>query len=277
MVFILVMSLTQGEIDDMARKADRFDEYVSMADEAESEAEGLLDRLAASYIAASRLGMDLASAVPVVELGGEMSATVYGVLRTAPVVTTYNRKSGKEGKMMKFVMGDATGDIDVVVWDEKMVDELAAVDIDIGTRIKVANGRTKENRYGRQITPGKWGTVIVEPGDFREMEAKPRKKRITPLSDISVGGTYSVKGEVMTVFELRQFQRRSGSSGWVLNVIISDDTGSMKVVLWDEMARKYAHLDRGHVAEFSDMSARQNRDIVELHSTYRTKVEMEMN
>lgn len=276
MAFISVMSFTQSEVDELAKRTERYEEYERISAEVENDSDGLLDHLAASYVAADSMGIDLTSPVPVKDLRHDMSATVFGFVASEPTIKEYRRKSGGPGRMMRFALRDGTGEIDVVIWDEKTVDELTAADIVEGTRIKMANGKVRENQYGRQISPGRWGAVVLEPDDYREMaDTEERQKKIQPISDISVGGTYSVKGEIMVVFELREFRRRSGSAGHVLNVIISDPGSSVKIVLWDGLAVSNQYLERGQFAVFRDMNARQNGDVIELHSSYRSSVEIE--
>ncbi len=269
------MPFTQEEIDALAAKGGLFESYVEKTESVLADSGDLFDRLAASYIAASHLGIDLASSIPIKDLTDGLSATIYGLVISELEVNNYRRKTGKEGKMLSFTIGDATGRIKVVIWDEKCIDTLLEKKIETGSKIKIANGMVKENNYGRQISPGKWGAVVLDPEDFSEFEAPPEKKKnITPIEDIQVGGTYSVKGEIATVFDLRDFTRRSGSTGHVLNVILMDTTSSMKIVLWDVLAVKHSGLTQGRSIIFHELTARQNRDIVELHSTYRTSIEL---
>lgn len=269
------MPFTQEEIDALASKGGLFDNYVEKTESVMAGSGGLFDRLAASYIAASQVGIDLASSVPIKDLMDGISATVYGLVVSEVEVNSYRRKTGKEGKMLTFTIGDATGQIKVVIWDEKCIDMLLEMDIGKDSKIKIANGIAKENNYGRQISPGRWGSVVYNPEDFPDLEAGTEKReKITPIEDIQIGGNYSVTGEIATVFDLRDFTRRSGSMGHVLNVILMDTTSSVKVVLWDELAVKYSNISQGQSVIFHDLSARQNRDIVELHSTYRSSIDL---
>ena len=269
------MPFTQEEIDALASKGDMFESYTRKTESVIAGSGNLFDRLAASYIAASQLGIDLASLVPIKDLRDGLSATVYGIVMSEVEVNSYRRKTGKEGKMLTFTIGDATGEIKVVIWDEKSIDKLMEMGISKYSKIKIANGLVKENNYGRQISPGRWGSVVYNPVDFSNMEVLTEKsEKITPIEDIQVGGTYSVSGEIATVFDLREFPRKSGSTGYVLNVIVMDATSSMKIVLWDELAIKNSRLKQGQSIIFHDISARQNRDIVELHSTYRSSIDL---
>ena len=269
------MAFTQEEIEALAEKSGLRDRYIANVDSLLESTNGLFDRLAASYVAASQIGIDLVSSQVISNLNGGMSATVYGVVFSELEINTYTRKTGKEGKMLKFVLADSTGRINVVIWDERVIDEIQERGIRKDSKIKIANGMVKENAYGRQISPGKWGAIILEPEDFPALEVKQeRTDKVIPIEDIIIGGSFSVRGRVITVFDLRDFTRRTGSTGHVLNLIIEDETTSIKVVLWDDLAKEHCRLEEGESAMFNNFTARQNRDIVELHSTYRSTIEV---
>lgn len=269
------MAFTQEEINALAEKSGLYDRYIENVDSLITSSNGLFDRLAASYIAASQIDIDLVSSVAISNLNDGMSATVYGIVYSDIEINTYTRKSGKEGKMLNLILNDSTGRISVVIWDEKIITSLMEGGVQKGTKIKIANGIVKENAYGRQISPGKWGAVIPEPDDFPTLEIKPDKtERITPIEDITIGSSFNIRGKVITVFELRDFTRRSGSTGHVLNFIIEDETTSIKIVLWDALAKEYYRLGEGERITLYNFTARQNRDIIELHSTYRSTIEV---
>jgi len=270
------MTFSQEEIDSLASKTELFERYVEITESTMKKGNGLFDKLAASYIAASKIGVDLVSSFSIKDLSDGMSATVYGIIISELETTSYTRRSGKEGKMMKFNMRDASGSIQVVIWDEKIMEQLLENNVRIDSRIKIANGKVKDGRFGKQISPGKWGAVIPEPEEFPDMTLEDIDEEvITPLEAVEAGGIYRVEGEIITAFDLREFKRRTtGTTGYVLNLIIMDKTSSMKMVLWDELAVKYSGLKQGENVLFEEFSARQNRDIIELHSTYRSSIKM---
>ena len=179
-------SFTQQEIDALAEKSGLRESYIANIDSLMGHSNGLFDRLAASYVAASQIGIDLVSSQVISNLNGGMSATVYGVVFSELEINTYTRKTGKEGKMLTFVLADSTGRINVVIWDEKIIDELQERGIRKDSKIKIANGIVKENAYGRQISPGKWGAIILEPEDFPALEVKQeRTDKVIPIEDIT--------------------------------------------------------------------------------------------
>jgi replication factor A1 len=65
----------------------------------------------------------------------------------------------------------------------------------------------------------------------------PKPQEFIKINDITLEKrNVSFTGKVMDVYEMREFSRDDGSSGRVANIIVSDDTGSIRVVLWDELA-----------------------------------------
>jgi len=60
------------------------------------------------------------------------------------------------------------------------------------------------------------------------------KQTISNLADIESGLECTVFGKVTTVGELRNFTRKNGSPGTVVNLEITDDTGSCRLVLWNK-------------------------------------------
>jgi len=83
-----------------------------------------------------------------------------------------------------------------------------------------------------------------------------------------VEGLRSVEtvGRVARTYELREFTRKDGKQGKVLAIQIIDDTGSIRVVFWDDMADKYSKLNEGDIILIKNGIAKKNRNgNVELH------------
>jgi replication factor A1 len=78
----------------------------------------------------------------------------------------------------------------------------------------------------------------------------------TPVSDIVPDENYSVKGRVSGIGEIREFNRKDGSIGLVSNIYISDDTGRIRVTLWDEMAEMAENVDIDTEMEIIDAHAK---------------------
>jgi len=47
-------------------------------------------------------------------------------------------------------------------------------------------------------------------------------------------GNVSLAGRVISISEIREFSRSDGSMGRVVNMTLADETGSVRLALWDE-------------------------------------------
>jgi replication factor A1 len=60
--------------------------------------------------------------------------------------------------------------------------------------------------------------------------------KIAEINEEKRSGRISFIARVKNIFEGREFNREDGSIGRVVNIIVQDETGSIKVALWDEYA-----------------------------------------
>jgi hypothetical protein len=71
-------------------------------------------------------------------------------------------------------------------------------------------------------------------------------------------------GKVQRIFEIRQFDtgQRKGS---VANIIIADETGTCRIVLWNDKTSLVAQLKENDIVRIKNAYARDNQGRVELH------------
>ena len=156
------------------------------------------------------------------------------VLRIFPS-KSFKRTDGKEDKMCSMIIGDETGNIRVVVWGRN-VNLIESGEIVEGDILKIRGGYTKENINGEpEIHINNRTRIIVNPADIdKEKFPTPleNKKKIEELEDGMVN--VDVVCRVVRIYELREFEREDGSKGKVLNLLVADETGKARVVLWNE-------------------------------------------
>ncbi len=270
------MSYSEEEISAMVEKKGLMDRFQEERARILKNSSGLFNEIAISYIAASSLGIDLAGSSAIGNLKNGTRVTVFGLVVSKVQIQTYIRKNGKEGTKMNFYLDDHTGKTDVIIWDEKTIESVSSLGLKKGYKLKLINVSVKIDRYGKQVVPDKWSAVMLDPEDFPSiLGAGESSKNISPITDIDPGGIYNIRGEIIARFDVRSFKRKSGGSGQVLNLIIMDDSSSVKVVLWDDAAMAASGLSEGEWCRFYDLSARKNRDIIELHSSYISRIEPE--
>ena len=62
-----------------------------------------------------------------------------------------------------------------------------------------------------------------------------RNKHITSkIADMIPDSSYTVVGKITNIYDSKTFKRKNGTSGKVINLDISDDTGTCRLVLWNE-------------------------------------------
>jgi len=59
------------------------------------------------------------------------------------------------------------------------------------------------------------------------------KQSITKIFDLAPDGDYTVVGRVLNISDLKTFKRKNGTLGKVINLEITDDTGTCLLVLWN--------------------------------------------
>jgi len=56
----------------------------------------------------------------------------------------------------------------------------------------------------------------------------------TPLASLEDNAEVSVRGTIIEVGPVREFEKRDGSRGRVVNATLEDSTGTCRVTLWDD-------------------------------------------
>jgi replication factor A1 len=70
------------------------------------------------------------------------------------------------------------------------------------------------------------------------------------ISGLSADSTlFSFFGKVISVAPPREFIRKDGEKGWVAHLILADETGQVRAVLWDEKAAAVSEIEEGEVLE----------------------------
>jgi len=94
------------------------------------------------------------------------------------------------------------------------------------------------------------GVSILIP-DKRELKVKDL---VNGMSNISI------KGRVIQVSDIREFDRKDGNKGRVCNLIITDGTGEVRVPLWDKQVNMLdeGKLHEGDVIQIKNAFARDN-------------------
>ena len=82
----------------------------------------------------------------------------------------------------------------------------------------------------------------------------------------------SILGRVQQIFSPKTFQRQDGSTGSVGSFQVADETGSMRVVCWNDQTKLLDTLTLGQVVRVNGGAVRENKGFVETHLNEQSKV-----
>ncbi len=159
---------------------------------------------------------------------------------------TFERTDGTTGKVASIMISDETGEARVSIWDDK-TDIVQKVKP--GDAVKLESAYVKEGwRSKPEIHIGWRGRVIINPND-PEVENLPKfERRLLKVEEVETDmPILDIAARVHQKFEPNEFTRDNGTNGRVMNVIIADETGTIRVSFWDDAVDTAQNLKEGDI------------------------------
>lgn len=232
-----------------------------------NELSGLVSEEGAAHIIANELGIELikqGEKLKVKEIYSGMRdvSTVVKVVRKFE--TKEFQKDDRVGKVCSLIVGDETGTIRLVLWNEQV--DLAN-QLDNDTIVLVKNAYARDNNGSNEIHLGNKGELIISPKGESITEVRSnsnfQRRKIIELNDNLEN--VEIMGTIVQVFDPRFFytcprcrskvtETESGHScsehgqiapevGYVLNLVLDDGTGTIRTVFWKNQINHL--LDKG--------------------------------
>lgn len=220
--------------------------------EEKGKAAGLLTDEAAAHLVASSLGMDGAGEKIEAKLKiGALTSGLNDVSLTGRVLNiyaprTFQRADGRQGKVLRMLIGDATGMVAVVFWDDK-ADHIVASKVTKGKIIRVLHGYSRE-RQGTgeiEVNVGNRGSVYMEPLDVVDSEFPQMDSFFKTPGQVSATGAVNVEGVIMGRSQPTTFARKDGTEGKVSRLTLEEGGRQITVVLWDDKVEEVGKLGDG--------------------------------
>jgi hypothetical protein len=198
-----------------------------------------------------------------------------GVSTVGKVIRKYDvrefQKGESTGKVCSLLLGDETGIIRLVFWNEQ-VEQLSVVkENDI---IKVVNAYARENRNDRELHLGQKGEIEVNPEGFAVGEVRQTseftRKSITSLQ--AGESNVEVLGTVVQVFDPRFWStcpecnkkvlpegdsfscathgKVEPGTSYVMNAVVDDGTSTIRTVFWKNQTNSLVGKD--DLSEFKE-------------------------
>ncbi|MFQ6075301.1 MAG: hypothetical protein ACE5Z5_04080 [Candidatus Bathyarchaeia archaeon] len=193
---------------------------------------------------------------------GDRNVNLMGVVARVSPISTFRRPDGRPGKVMRVRLVDETGRIGAVFWNER-VDEVEGVKR--GDFLRTMGARAKKGlRGGVELHVERRSQVKIlteRPPDVRLPPAKLSKiGEIGPeMADIDV------IARVIHVGPVREFERPRGGVGRVADLTLRDETGFVRLALWDEHAEVASRASPNDIVLVEGAYAREGLRGVDLN------------
>jgi ssDNA-binding replication factor A large subunit len=149
--------------------------------------------------------------------------------------STFKRQDLSSGKVMRFILADETGEIPVVVWNEK-VNEVEKV-LKKGVKLQVINAKVKKpinKDLEVHVDSGTYVEVLTPMGEFLK------------IADLKEGLNHvNVEGEIAAKPMLRKVKTSKGEIVKLAVFELKDETGRIWVSVWRKHADIASNLKLG--------------------------------
>jgi len=220
---------------------------------------GLCDEHTAALLVAHDLGIEGVSAIKIKEITLDKKNVQFVAKVTgASDVRTFNRNDGTGGRVCNLTVADETGEITLVLWDE-LADAVMTGNIKDGDVLKIS-GYVKEGQQGMEVSVGRYGG-IMPANDVRIAVRDP----MIPIKDVRMGmGNVCVRALILSKQEPRSFNRKDGSKGSVQGIMIGDESGKIRLTVWDSKLKDAEALNPGDSIEVLHAYTRESMGGVEI-------------
>jgi len=185
-------------------------------------------------------------------------------VRSIGDLRTFERDDG-EGTVLNVEAADETGTVRLAFWDEQ-AEAIDQGELEAGDVLRV-KGRPKDGYNGLEVSVDE-----AEPDDEVEIDAAVEADGT--IESLSLGQSdVALRGLVLGTDSVRTFDRDDGSEGRVANLTLGDETGRIRVTLWDDQAGRAEEIDPGTAVEIVDGYVREREGDLELHVGDRGGVE----
>jgi len=257
-----------GEIEDIYEDLDTeevsLEEFREAVEAKVEQMGGLADEETAAMLIAHDLTEGEVETIADIEPGMEEVKFVGKVVSIGDVRTFEREGEDEDGMVLNVEVADETGRVRVALWDEQAAG--ADETLERGQVLRIG-GRPKEGYNGLEVSASR-----VEPDDSVDIDVSLDGS--ATADSLSMGQSdVNLRGLVLDTDEVRTFSRDDGTEGRVSNLTLGDETGRIRVTLWDEQADRAEELEPGTSVEVVDGYVRERDGSLELHVGDRGAVE----
>ena len=218
---------------------------------------GLADEETAAMLIAHELNEGEVDTVADIEPGMEEVKFLAKVVSIGELRTFERDGEDEDGRVVNVEAADETGTVRLAFWDQQ-AEAVTDGMLEAGQVLRIA-GRPKDGYNGLEVSVDK-----AEPDEDAEIDVQLGEG--STVDALTMGQSdVNVTGLVLETESIRTFDRDDGSEGKVANFLLGDETGTVRVTMWDDRADRTAELEPGTAVEIVDGYVRERDGDLELH------------
>jgi len=218
---------------------------------------GLADEETAAMLIAHELNEGEVDTVADIEPGMEEVKFLAKVVSIGELRTFERDGEDEDGRVVNVEAADETGTVRLAFWDQQ-AEAITDGMLEEGQVLRIA-GRPKDGYNGLEVSVDK-----AEPDDDAEIDVQLGEG--STVDALTMGQSdINVTGLVLETESIRTFDRDDGSEGKVANLLLGDETGTVRVTMWDDRADRATELEPGTAVEVVDGYVRERDGDLELH------------
>jgi len=256
-----------GAIEDVYDDLDAdvpFEEFEAAVEQKVEDMGGLADEETAAMLIAHELRDEEVNSVADIEPGMDDVKFLAKVMTVSEVRTFERDGEDEDGHVLNVEVADESGRVTISLWDQVAVD--AKENLQTGDVLRIM-GRPKEGYSGLEVAVDK-----VEPDPDAEVDVDAVEEY--RVEDLTMGASdVDLLGVILDTDTVRTFDRDDGSEGKVSNLTVGDETGRVRVTMWDDTADRVEELAAGETVEIVDGYVRERDGDLELHVGSRGAIE----
>ncbi len=238
---------------------------------------GLISKEGAAHIIANELGIKLFEQTTGVLKVKNILAGMRNVETVGKVVNKYElrefQKNDGIGKVASFVLGDDSGIIRTVLWNEQTNSFTQFKEGDI---VKIESGYVKENNMGRkELHLNDKSKVIINPIGVEVKNVAGNETQRKIIRDLQSADTnIELLGTIVQIFEPRFYEicpdcgkrmkpadsglacpihgKKEPDYGYVMNIVLDDGTGTIRTVFFRDQLQQLLGKTKQEVMHFKD-------------------------
>jgi len=166
---------------------------------------------------------------------GLNDVTVVG--RVVAVFPSKTFEGKRSGKVASLIIADKDGILRIVLWNDKATFTDSGK-VKVGQIIRFSHGYTREGYGGKvELHLGDRSEIQINPRDVKASDYPTISRFVTKIAEVTPrykNKKVNIVGIVEEVFPLSTFERKDSSSGKVMRFVLTDETGKISVVVWNE-------------------------------------------